>query len=152
VEWERTVAFRPCGIRDIVLSALIEQAQMRGLFSFGCEADRRIDFGGIGGRKGLKTCEYLRIFDSTILDLIGWSAPIPFLRMAGRRYTGHCHCGAVTYAIDFKEGDSFRESPEYDFCVSCRRVAGSLLVLSRIPRLLITRLVGYSFSPHSSSG
>jgi hypothetical protein len=43
------------------------------------------------------------------------------------RYTGSCHCKTVTYEIVIPDGQ-FREQPEFDFCVDCRRVAGSLLV------------------------
>ena len=52
------------------------------------------------------------------------------------RYTGHCHCKAVTYEINFKNGETFPRAPSVDFCGDCRRVAGSLLV----PILLVPRL------------
>jgi len=44
-------------------------------------------------------------------------------------YVGLCHCKIITYEINLPD-DHFRAAPtsEYDFCIDCRRVAGSLLV------------------------
>jgi hydrogenase maturation factor len=52
------------------------------------------------------------------------------------RYTGSCHCKTVTYEIVLPNGE-FQEQPEYDFCVDCRRVAGSLMVSPPVRLVLI---------------
>jgi hypothetical protein len=52
--------------------------------------------------------------------------------MTARRYTGHCHCKIVTYEILIPENMTFSDPPEYDFCVDCRRVSGSLLVIPNL--------------------
>lgn len=72
--------------------------------------------------------------------------------MARRRYTGHCHCKAVTYEILLQEQKTFIESPEYDFCVDCRRVSGSLLVFPMLPRTDSHRPGGSLSSVHNSHG
>jgi len=54
-------------------------------------------------------------------------------------YVGSCHCKAITYEINLPD-DHFRAPPtsEYDFCIDCRRVAGSLLVRpDQAPELML---------------
>jgi len=93
-------------------------------------------------------------FLNKYLQIVKWWAFLNFdqspiylthktLVISMRTYNGHCHCRAIRYQITLDDDGGFQEPPEYDCCVSCRRVSGALLV-NAIVMNLIRRAGGFS--------